>query len=127
MNVIRAMLLEVEAKEGPVKWVSCVDGDADGVDYGFGDQTKNAHFNLMLEANLVNKIFSKPDGGVVEFGYSLTWAGHDYLDSVRDQTIWNKTVEAVAETGGSAALEVVKAVAMGFAKKKISQHTGIEI
>jgi hypothetical protein len=57
----------------------------------------------------------------------LTPSGHDFLDAVRDEGVWAETVAAVAETGGSAALELVKAVAIGFAKKKIAQHAGIEI
>jgi hypothetical protein len=59
--------------------------------------------------------------------FELTWLGHDYLDAVRDEGIWHKTKKAVSETGGSATLEIVKALALGFVKKKIAQHTGIEI
>ena len=55
----------------------------------------------------------------------ITFAGHDYLDSIRDDGIWNKTKQAVAETGGSATLEIIKSLATGFLKKKIEQHTGI--
>jgi hypothetical protein len=57
----------------------------------------------------------------------LTGAGHDYLDAIRDDGIWQQTKEAVAETGGSATLEILKSLAIGLLKKKIAQHTGIEL
>ncbi|WP_085893338.1 DUF2513 domain-containing protein [Roseovarius litorisediminis] len=56
-----------------------------------------------------------------------SWNGHDYLDAVRDPGIWSKTTTAVKETGGSAALEIVKALAVGFAKKKLKDHTGVDL
>ena len=57
----------------------------------------------------------------------ITFAGHDYLDAVRDNGIWNKTKVVVAETGGSATLEMVRALAIGFLKSKIEKHTGIKM
>ncbi|KIC40124.1 hypothetical protein RA27_14925 [Ruegeria sp. ANG-R] len=70
------------------------------------------------------------DHGLAKFHkpvtYKITWAGHDYLDSVRDKGIWEKTKRALVETGGSASLEVVKILAIGFAKTKLSKHTGVE-
>ena len=67
-------------------------------------------------------------GGIAEAGvFRMTAQGHDFLDAVRDEGIWSKTRDAVRDTGGNATVEIVKALAMGFLKKKISQHTGIEL
>lgn len=43
--------------------------------------------------------------------YYLTNYGCDYIDSIREQTVWNKTKELLLKVGGSASLEVVKMVA----------------
>lgn len=59
--------------------------------------------------------------------FRLTSLGHDYLDAIRDNGIWERTKTAVTETGGNATIEIIKALASGFLKKKISQHTGIEL
>ncbi|MCR9157028.1 MAG: DUF2513 domain-containing protein [Rhodobacteraceae bacterium] len=59
--------------------------------------------------------------------FRITPLGHDYLDAVRDEGIWAQTKKAVADTGGNATIEIVKALATGYLKKKISQHTGIQI
>ena len=62
-----------------------------------------------------------------EHAYRLTAQGHDFIESIRDESIWLKTKAAVAETGGNATIEMLKILATGFLKKKISDHTGIEI
>ena len=59
--------------------------------------------------------------------FRLTNAGHDYLNAIRDEGIWSRTKAAVAETGGSATLELIKNIATGFVKKKLSQHTGLDL
>lgn len=43
--------------------------------------------------------------------YYLTGLGCDYLDSVRNQSVWDKTKSSLKEVGGSASLDVVKTVA----------------
>ena len=59
--------------------------------------------------------------------FRVTNTGHDYLEAVKDVGIWNQTKAAIATTGGSATLEVAKALAIGFLKTKLSKHTGIEL
>jgi hypothetical protein len=85
---------------------------------------------LMSDAGLVQirrKYDLYNEGYVLGLEFRLTNSGHDYLDAVRSDNIWQQTQTAVAETGGSAVLEIVKALAIGFAKKKVSQHTGIDL
>ncbi|MDE0508892.1 MAG: DUF2513 domain-containing protein [Gammaproteobacteria bacterium] len=62
-----------------------------------------------------------------DHAYRLTAHGHDFIDSIRDDSVWEKTKAAVAETGGNATIEMIKTLATGFLKKKVSEHTGIEI
>ena len=57
----------------------------------------------------------------------FSFTGHDDLDAIRDEGIWNKTLNAVAETGGSATLEMVKALATGFLKKTLELHIGVSM
>lgn len=51
----------------------------------------------------------------------LTSDGCDYLDSVRDDDIWNATKEKIKSVGGSATLEVIKSLA----EKVMSSQLGI--
>lgn len=41
----------------------------------------------------------------------LTADGCDYLDNIRNDTIWNKTKEAISNVGGTCALDIVKSIA----------------
>lgn len=46
----------------------------------------------------------------------LTPAGCDYLDSVRDASVWNKTKEKLVAVGGQASLDIVKDLAVHVAR-----------
>lgn len=64
---------------------------------------------------------------VSDQAYRLTSEGHDFIDAIRDNGIWENTKKAVAETGGSATLQMLKAIAIGFLKKKLSVHADIDL
>ena len=83
------------------------------------DRKKLYHVQLLCDSGYMIQIS--------DAGYRLTSQGHDFISSIRDEGIWNKTKAAVAATGGNATLEVIKSLASGFLKKKISTHTGIEL
>lgn len=51
--------------------------------------------------------------------YRLTNSGHDYLDSVRDETIWINTKKKLGSAFVSASFELVKAVSFDFVKKSL--------
>ncbi len=59
--------------------------------------------------------------------FRMTNQGHDYLDAIRDEGIWNNTKQLVTDTGGNATLEIMKSLAIGFLKKKIEKHTDIQL
>lgn len=59
--------------------------------------------------------------------FHITNEGHDFLEAIRDEGLWQKTKDTVSKTGGNATLEIVKALAIGFLKKKIAQHTDIDL
>jgi hypothetical protein len=79
------------------------------------------HVELLSEAGLL-KI---PSEGAARVGrskqlhritvYGITHEGHDFLDNVRDDTVWNRTKEKT----GQASLEIVKAVAEGVVKSMV--------
>ena len=116
LDLVRAILLLVEEKE---------DCRAKVFAAGQATDAELYHVQLLLDAELLKEV------GTVRSSQKrkvqLTWQGHDYLDAVRDDQVWNRTKEAIRETSGSTALELVKLVAIGFAKTKIAKHTGIEI
>ena len=41
----------------------------------------------------------------------LTWEGHEFLDKIRSDTIWNKTKDVIAKHGLPMVIDVVKDIA----------------
>jgi hypothetical protein len=56
----------------------------------------------------------------------LEWAGHDFLDSVRDPEIWAKTKQG-AETAKGFTVDLLKDLAKGLVKKQIEDYTGVKL
>lgn len=72
---------------------------------------------------------------LIDYGYAtqvgrdsvrLTAQGHDYLNAIRDEGIWQRTKATVAETGGNATLDIMKQIAVAYLKKKIADQTGLD-
>jgi hypothetical protein len=46
----------------------------------------------------------------------LTWEGHEFLDAIKHDTVWNKVKATVKEEGGFVSFEVLKLLAIQAAK-----------
>jgi hypothetical protein len=77
--------------------------------------------SLMRDAGLI-------EGKHAEMGlFRVTNAGHDLLDAMKNEGVWKQTKAAVASQGGNVALELVKSLALGFAKKQLEDRTGMKL
>lgn len=74
------------------------------------------HCKILYDAGLIaayNARFASDH--IYSFGVgSLTWEGHDFLDKIRQDTIWNKTKEVITKQGLPMVIEVVKQVAQSI-------------
>lgn len=66
------------------------------------------------------------DTGYEMWPTRLTMAGHEYLDTIRDEEVWRRTKEG-ARAMGSFSLDALGALAKGLVREKIRKHTGIEV
>lgn len=73
---------------------------------------------LLIEQGLVvGKIqpFNIPSSAPPEFYLTrLTSAGHDLLETIRNETVWSKTKESFASKGLDMTIDTVKAVATAY-------------
>ncbi|ARQ13149.1 hypothetical protein NXC12_PD00037 (plasmid) [Rhizobium etli] len=126
MDLIRLLMLKLEAlpmRPGGAYIISHDNDEVQIPEYS-GDEIAY-HLRLIQQAGFVTSSNFKPmSGGITFSGFS--WEGHDFLDSVRDPEIWQKTEGALKQAGGFS-LDLAKALAKGFIKKKIEQHTGVEL
>ncbi|MFZ1726264.1 MAG: DUF2513 domain-containing protein [Albidovulum sp.] len=99
------------------------------------DWKKQYHYELLKDAAFVvelNGEFPTPrryeeDSVIAVRKFRISNAGHDYLDAIRSDGIWEKTKDVVAKEGGNATLELVKSLAMSFARKQIEDRTGLKL
>lgn len=129
MDLIRELLLKLEAlplRQGAIVHITLDESDPEDdmrVD-GFTADQIEYHLNLIDEAGLIVGADNRPMTGI--FFKSLTWEGHDFLDSIRDPDVWRVTKKGVMEVGGFT-FELVKDLAKGYVKKKIQEKTGIAL
>ena len=84
------------------------------------------HIKLLQDAHLVDARVQEYMVGASAIILRMTSAGHDFLDRIRDPEIWRKTKEGAQKAGGFS-LELLGALAKGLVKKKIEQHTGVDL
>lgn len=106
-DLIRYILLEIESKT-PQNVLSASDftGDITTISY---------HLTLLLESGLV----IGHNIGTLQNSYDckvdrLSWAGHDFLDAISNETIWSKVKNSVKEAGGKVTIETPKAIAIKY-------------
>ena len=94
MDIIRQIVLAVRDAPGAISRI-------DGID----DKTYLVHAQLVVEAELV-------EGRVMRSGITpgvpgavmlmrLTWVGHDFADSIVDDTLWKKAKDNVLKPSAS--------------------------
>ena len=105
MDLVRKILLEIEEKY--VSTAICnlkIEGyDMDTVAY---------HCKILYEAGLISSYkVNSANNNIYRFDVgSLTWDGHDYLDKIRDDSLWAKTKDTIVQKGLPLILDTIKTV-----------------
>jgi len=123
MGLMRSLLLKLEALDEDGQRIYNF-GSGDIQIDGYTWAQVNYHYELAEEAGLVDMGGRGAMNGI-QFR-RLTWGGHDFVDAVRDEDIWNKT-KAGALAAGGFSFDLVKDLAKGFIRKKVETLTGIEL
>lgn len=112
MDLVRQILFRMEENDG---------GYADpefGVD-GYAEDVVGHHVWLMEQAGLITaeEVTHLGSSSPIAIPLSVTWSGHDFLASVRNDTVWQKVKRIVVEKGGGIPFEVLQALAVQTAKR----------
>ena len=124
MDLIRDLLIAIENDpqfDGLSKIIP--DGSSDFGITDRSDQEVGYHLTMLIDAGLVDGDPTMDEMPIIS---KLTWQGHDLLDSIRDSSIWGETKEGAKKAGGFS-LELLSDLAKGLIKKKIEEHTGVQI
>jgi hypothetical protein len=111
MNLVREILLWATAQEDAGIYRNpTLDG--------YSESQIAHHVHLMWQAGLVEaaNATTNSSGGPAAIIMSVTWAGHDFIDAARDDTIWNKTKNKVLSSGAAFTFDLLKEVLVLAAK-----------
>ncbi|HDS1796128.1 DUF2513 domain-containing protein [Pseudomonas putida] len=122
MDLLRSLLLRLEGESKVDSILRYRAGEL--VIEGYTEDEVRYHYRLAVQAGLVDQGGAGPLNGI-QFR-QLTWSGHDFVDAVRDNEIWSKTRQGASAAGGIS-IDLLKDLAKGFIRKKIAEHTGVEI
>ncbi|WP_438316108.1 DUF2513 domain-containing protein [Sporosarcina sp. FA9] len=70
------------------------------------------HLELLEQAGYAKNNIKYADDIPMWIYSSITWGGHEFLDTIRNETVWAKVKEVVKENGGSVSMEVLKTLAI---------------
>lgn len=96
MNLIRSMLLAVEASD--TGWAP----DRLTIE-GYDPKVVGYHSYLIVQSGLCEgiDITGAESIGPEAVLTKLTWAGHEFLDAARDETRWRKAMSITAKSAGT--------------------------
>lgn len=113
-DLVRQILLQVEASrtDGPMHRRE-FDVDADA-------ETLNEHLRMLAGAGFLElRVIEEAAMPTTIEVLRLTWDGHEFLDTIRSDTVWEKTLQKVADTTGSTSLKVLQSLATAIAKSEL--------
>jgi len=118
MNLIRELLLRVEDSKVEL-WVSNLEID------GYTDEEIAYNGYLMIDGGLAEgRQTTEHDGEggkrpVAQTLTNLTWEGHEFFDSIKNESVWKKILGHVQDKGGSAPFNAIAQLAVLFAKQNL--------
>jgi predicted transcriptional regulator len=71
------------------------------------------HVKILEESGLIKAKISENVGGPVRFYIDrLTWQGHEFLDAIKNDTVWKKINKVATEKGVTMPLDIIKGAAI---------------
>ncbi|HQR09347.1 MAG TPA: DUF2513 domain-containing protein [Gemmatales bacterium] len=117
MDLIRKLLLQLEGDSNTKQQ------DKDVSSYN--PLTVNYHKYLIIDAKLASgtTYMTTGSGGVMEGMMThLTWEGHDFIDSIRNDSLWMKVKDNVKKGVTTVSMETLKQVVSYVAKQMMGMH-----
>jgi len=91
---------------------------------GYDERAIKYHLVLLHEAGLLRcepVRSSTSDRVIYVIPFDLTWDGHEFLDKVRNESVWRRIRKVITSKGGSLAFSVVNQLATRFAMELVQR------
>ena len=115
IELCRTILLLTEEMEGPRGRLELPESE------GHSKDQIGYHVYLLQDAGLLKAYEARSRDN--QWGYypsHLTWAGHEFLDAARNDTIWEKAKEQIMKKAGVLTVEALKLTLPEIVKTLIS-------
>ena len=114
LDLVRQILIAMESGEHGFV------GDTFTIE-DYSDEQIGYHVFLMADAGLISALDATTisDESPSAIPKSITWAGHDFLDSVRDETVWKKACSMVINPTVGVAFDVLIAWLKEEARRRL--------
>ena len=112
MDLVREILRQIEARPEAHGWI----------DFDLPDRASEEvcyHVEIMAKANLIEADDVSTLAGPDWKAKKLTWAGHEFLEAARNDTIWQKAKTQMAEKVGGMPFDVMLALLLETAKRQV--------
>lgn len=109
MDLVREILLKIEEEYESTAIISL---KIDNYDMS----TVAYHCKMMYEAGLVSSYNAQNSNNKI-YMFSVgspTWEGNNYLDKIRDNSIWKKTKDTIASKGIPLIFDTIKTISTAF-------------
>ncbi|HCE7208988.1 TPA: DUF2513 domain-containing protein [Pseudomonas aeruginosa] len=126
-ELIRLLMLKLESLDMPATAIATISYREDLATEGYSDDQVYYHIEQILMNRWVDMAGGQRMNPSGHFTFRcLTPAGHDFVDSVRDDAIWALTKKGASEAGGFT-LDTLAALGKGFLRKQIEKLTDIQL
>ena len=109
MDIVRNLLQRAEAADGSVS---------------INEAVETYHVRLMIDAGLVEGRISEEitaNSPRHSYIHNLTWAGHDFLDAARNDTVWHTAKEKILRPGVSWTFDLLKVTLRALAAQQLAK------
>ena len=118
LDLLRKMLLRIEELDSTKSKIT-INSFSDLCDY---PPLISLHIELLIDDGFIETSEPIYRGPISDYWiYRLTSSGYDYLDAIRNPSIWQSTLNKIESVGGSVTLDIVKSIAVSI----IKSHLGI--
>ncbi len=126
LDIVRCILLQVEKSEDHLTINNLLDARDETKDCDYTDNEIIYHVELLLAHGFIDGYIKRDMSGDVidDCINGVTWDGADFLESVRNSSVWRKAKATIKETVGSTTFEVVKQTCSLVAIQMIKNKLG---
>lgn len=119
MDLVRQLLLRIEEGNGP-SMSEILEKPEDQEE----QELYGHHTRILIDEGFLTGIDASSMSSTDWLDLQLTWKGHEFLDTLRDPTIWEKSKKLANKAGGSSLqilLEIGKSIVVEAAKEQLKK------